>query len=62
MFRKAEQEPTPERDAIERAGRAAERFDILEAVPHVQHQILEEASRRPYNRDDLVDRLRYEEF
>jgi len=46
----------------ERAGRAAERFDTLEAVTHAQRQMLEEASRRPRNRNDLVDRLRDGEF
>jgi hypothetical protein len=46
----------------ERASRAAERFETLEAVTHAQRQMLEEASRRPRNRDDLVDRLRDGEF
>jgi type II secretory pathway component PulJ len=46
----------------ERMGRAAERFDTLEAVTHAQRQMLQEASRRPRNRDDLVDRLRDGEF
>jgi hypothetical protein len=46
----------------ERAGRAAERLETLEVVNHVQRQMLEEASRRPRNRDDLLDRLRDGEF
>lgn len=50
------------RRAGERAGRAAERFEILEAVTHAQRQMLEEAARRPRSRDDLLDRLRHGEF
>ncbi|WP_247092951.1 hypothetical protein [Aliiroseovarius sp. S1123] len=50
------------RRAGERAGRAAERLDTLEAVTHAQRQMLDEASRRPRNRNDLVDRLRDGEF
>jgi hypothetical protein len=46
----------------ERAGRAAERLETLEAVSHAQRQMLEEASRRPRSRDDLLDRLRDGEF
>jgi hypothetical protein len=46
----------------ERAGRAAERLEALEAVNHAQRQMLEEASRRPRSRDDLLDRLRDGEF
>ena len=46
----------------ERAGRAAEQLETLEAVSHAQRQMLEEASRRPRSRDDLLDRLRDGEF
>jgi hypothetical protein len=46
----------------ERAGRAAERLKTLEVVNHAQRQMLEEASRRPRSRDDLLDRLRDGEF
>lgn len=46
----------------ERAGRAAERLETLEVVNHAQRQMLEEASRRPRSRDDLVDRLCNGEF
>jgi hypothetical protein len=50
------------RRAGERAGRAAERLETMEAVNHAQRQMLEEAVRRPRNRDDLLDRLRDGEF
>ena len=50
------------RRAGERAGRATERFEILEAVTHAQRQMLEESARRPGSRDDLLDRLRHGEF
>ena len=46
----------------ERTGRAAERLDTLEAVTYAQRQMLDAASRRPRNRDDLIDRLRDGEF
>ena len=46
----------------ERAGRAAERLDILEAVSHAQRKMLEEAAGRPRSRDDLLHRLRDGEF
>ena len=46
----------------ERTGRAAERFDTLEAVTHAQRKMLDAASRRPRNRNDIVDRLRDGEF
>lgn len=46
----------------ERAGRAAARLESLEAASHVQQKMLEEASRRPRSRDDLLDRLREGEF
>ena len=50
------------RRAGELAGRAAERLDNLEAVTHAQRKMLDAASRRPRNRDDLIDRLREGEF
>ena len=50
------------RRAGERAGRAADRLDTLEAATHAQRQMLDEGSRRPRNRNDLVDRLRDGEF
>ncbi|SEP03221.1 hypothetical protein SAMN04490248_12053 [Salinihabitans flavidus] len=42
----------------ERAGRAAERLDMLERTNAVQRQMLEAAARRPRSRDDLVEWLR----
>jgi len=50
------------RRAGERAGRAAERFETLEALTYAQRHMLEEAARRPRSRDDLLDRLRDGEF
>lgn len=50
------------RRAGERAGRAAERLDTLEAVTYAQRQMLDAASHRPRNRDDLIDRLHDGEF
>jgi len=46
----------------ERAGRAVERLEILEATNHAQRKMLEEAAGRPRSRDDLLDRLREGEF
>lgn len=46
------------RRAGERAGRAAERLENLERTHAIQRQMLEAASRRPRNRDDLLERLR----
>jgi type II secretory pathway component PulJ len=46
------------RRTAERAGRAAERFEILERAHAIQRQMLDAAARRPRSRDDLVDRLR----
>jgi hypothetical protein len=46
----------------ERAGRAVERLETLEAVSHAQRKMLEEAAGRPRSRDDLLDRLRDGEF
>lgn len=42
----------------ERAGRAAERIDHLERTHVIHRQMLDAASRRPRDRDDLLDRLR----
>lgn len=50
------------RRAGERAGRAAEGLETLEALTHAQRQMLKEAARRPRSRDDLLDRLRDGEF
>jgi len=50
------------RRAGERAGRAAERLNNLERTDAIQRQMLDAATRRPRNRDDLVDRLRGGEF
>ena len=46
------------RRTAERAGRAAEWLDHLERTNAIQRQMLEAASRRPRDRDDLLDRLR----
>lgn len=46
----------------ERAGRAAERLDMLERNDAIQRQMLEAASRRPRDRDALLERLRGGEF
>ena len=46
------------RRTAERAGRAAERLENLERTHDIQRQMLDAASRRPRDRDDLVDRLR----
>ena len=46
------------RRAGERAGRAAERMDQLERTHAIQRQMLDAASRRPCDRDDLLERLR----
>jgi len=46
------------RRTAERAGRAAERLENLERINAIQRQMLEAASRRPHNRDDLLERLR----
>ena len=42
----------------ERAGRAAERLEMLERSNDIQRKMLEAASRRPRSRDDLLERLR----
>ncbi|MCV2876329.1 hypothetical protein OE810_08660 [Rhodobacteraceae bacterium XHP0102] len=46
------------RRAGERAGRAAERLENLEHIHAIQRQMLDAASHRPRNRDDLLERLR----
>ena len=46
------------RRTAERAGRAAERLENLERRHAIQRQMLDAASRRPRDRDDLVERLR----
>jgi hypothetical protein len=46
------------RRTAERTGRAAERLDQMERSNAIQHKMLEAASRRPRDRDDLVERLR----
>lgn len=46
------------RRAGERAGRAAERLDMLERSNDIHQKMLEAAARRPRTRDDLVERLR----
>ncbi len=42
----------------ERAGRAAERLDMLDRTNAIQRRMLEAAARRPRDRDALVERLR----
>ena len=46
------------RRAGERAGRLAERLSTSERTHEIQRQMLEAASRRPADRDALVQRLR----
>lgn len=46
------------RRAGERAGRAAERFDVRERNDAIHRQMLEAAARRPHDRDALAERLR----
>lgn len=50
------------RRAGERAGRAAERLDVMERNDAIHRQMLNAASRRPADRDALVDRLRSGQF
>ncbi len=50
------------RRMAERAGRAAERLEILEQTDAIHRQMLDAAARRPRSRDDLLDRLRGGEF
>lgn len=42
----------------ERAGRLAERLETTEKANDVQRQMLEAASRRPRDRDEIAERLR----
>ena len=42
----------------ERVGRIAERLEITEKANEIQRRMLEAATRRPRDRDELVDRLR----
>ncbi len=46
------------RRAGETAGRHAERLNQMERQNDIQRHMLEAASTRPRNRDDLADRLR----
>lgn len=46
----------------ERAGRMAERIENQEKANETQRQMLKAASRRPRNRDELVERLRDGKF
>lgn len=46
------------RQAGERAGRVTERLENLERTNAIQRQMLEAASRRTRDRDDLIKRLR----
>ena len=46
------------RRAGERAGRLAERLSTSERTHEIQRQMLDAASRRPLDRDDLTQRLR----
>ena len=46
------------RRAGERAGRLAERLSTKERIHEIQREMLDAASRRPADRDALVERLR----
>jgi hypothetical protein len=46
----------------EHAGRLAERLKNQEKANEIQHRMLEAASRRPHDRDELAERLRDGEF
>jgi len=46
----------------EQAGRLAERLSTSEKAHEIQRQMLDAASRRPRDRDDLAQRLRDAEF
>jgi hypothetical protein len=46
------------RRAGERTGRLAERLSSSEKTHEIQRQMLDAASRRPLDRDDLTQRLR----
>ncbi len=46
----------------ERAGRLAERLENKEKANEIQRRMLEAASRRPHNRNELAQRLRDGQF
>jgi len=46
------------RRAGERTGRLAERLTTMEKAHDIQRRMLKAASRRPHDRDELVERLR----
>ncbi len=46
----------------ERAGRLAERIENTEKANEIRRQMLDAASRRPHDRDELAQRLRDGEF
>ncbi len=46
----------------ERAGRLAERIENREKTNEIQRRMLEAASRRPHDRNELAERLRDGEF
>tara|TARA_R110002110_G_scaffold398075_1_gene613498 strand:+ start:505 stop:756 length:252 start_codon:yes stop_codon:yes gene_type:complete len=50
------------RRAGERAGRLAERLQTSETTHEIQRQMLDAASRRPADRDALVERMRNGQF
>ena len=50
------------RRAGETAGRHAERLNQMERLNDIQRRMLEAASTRPRDRDDLADRLRNGRF
>jgi len=50
------------RRAGERTGRLAERLQASEKAHGIQRQMLDAASRRPRDRDDLAQRMRDGEF
>jgi heme A synthase len=50
------------RRAGERTGRMAERLSTSERTHEIQRQMLDAASRRPADRDALVERLRGGQF
>ena len=50
------------RRSAERAGRLAENLENQEKANEIQRKMLEATTRRPRNRDELVDRLRDGKF
>jgi len=50
------------RRSRERAGRLAEQLENMEKANEIQRKMLEAASRRPCNRDELSQRMRDGEF